>query len=520
MRKIPFLVLIANAAACFLGRYGAVTRQAETQKCSRQTIYNHASEVAGALLDRSQRPSGEQLVLENQDLRRENAQLWDWLDQTVEFPQAKREEFSVRAAAMGLSLNQIAELLALIVGTPKAQARSTVHRLVKAAAVAAGKVLHHFDQQCKSLVSTACLDEIFFHGRPVFVGVEPQSMTLILAQKGERLDRVAWLKRLLGWNALRYVVCDAGTVLQSALAWLSARRQAAGATFQVSLDVFHTAKEAQRVLKILWNRVKKDWKAAEKADPKVARSKRKGEHANQAAAVARSAWTKATRSMERYDAAQAAWKMVRGAFDLFRPDGQLNDRVWAEAWVQEALPAFAGKAWTTLRNLLQAPQAFAFLDQLKARLAELPIQQELRKALIRLYWLQRSPDDGQGHKVKAILVQKVICRKLEREWSTWYSKVASLFKTMVRASSVVESVNSVLRMHQSRHRTLNQGLLDLKRLYWNTRRFRKGPRRDKCPYQLLGLKLPSYEFWTILQGQMAHESTIATGPPLCRASPC
>ena len=156
----------------------------------------------------------------------------------------------------------------------------------------------------------------------------------------------------------------------------------------------------------------------------------------------------------------------------------------------------------------------------KERLAKLPIQPELREAFVRLYWLQRSPHDGQGRKVKAILVQKVVCSKLEPEWFTWYRKATKLINTTVRASSAVESVNSVLRMHQSRHRTLNQVLLDLKRLYYNTRRFRKGPRRGKCPYQLLGLKLPTYEFWTILQGQMDHESAIATPRPLCRASPC
>jgi hypothetical protein len=60
-------------------------------------------------------------------------------------------------------------------------------------------------------------------------------------------------------------------------------------------------------------------------------------------------------------------------------------------------------------------------------------------------------------------------------------------------------MNSVLRMHQSRHRTVSQGLLDLKRLYWNCRAFREGKRRRHCPYELLGLRLPSYRFWDLLR---------------------
>ena len=50
---------------------------------------------------------------------------------------------------------------------------------------------------------------------------------------------------------------------------------------------------------------------------------------------------------------------------------------------------------------------------------------------------------------------------------------AGVFRNTWRSSSLVEGLNSVLRMHQTRHRRLTQGLLDLKRLYWNCRTFRK-----------------------------------------------
>ena len=69
----------------------------------------------------------------------------------------------------------------------------------------------------------------------------------------------------------------------------------------------------------------------------------------------------------------------------------------------------------------------------------------------------------------------------------------------MRASSVVECMNSVLRMHQARHRGLSQRLIDLKRLYWNCRTFAEGKRRGHCPYKHLGLKLPTYDWWDLLQ---------------------
>src|SRR5262249_24354063 len=74
----------------------------------------------------------------------------------------------------------------------------------------------------------------------------------------------------------------------------------------------------------------------------------------------------------------------------------------------------------------------------------------------------------------------------------------------VRASSAVECMNSVLRMQQSRHRRMTQPMLDLKRLYWNCRPFRSGPRADVCPYRALGLELPTYDFWALLHADPAQ----------------
>ena len=101
------------------------------------------------------------------------------------------------------------------------------------------------------------------------------------------------------------------------------------------------------------------------------------------------------------------------------------------------------------------------------------------------------------------LVQQVLCQKLDPNWRESYRRVAAVLSQTVRASSAVECMNSVLRMHQSRHRTMTQGMLDLKRLYWNSRVFRGGKRKGRCPYEHLGLKLPSYDFWNLLQLEMS-----------------
>jgi hypothetical protein len=160
-------------------------------------------------------------------------------------------------------------------------------------------------------------------------------------------------------------------------------------------------------------------------------------------------------------------------------------------------------------NQLRTPESFTFLNRMHAALASISVSQELRAALVRLWWLRRQRPGqavtgsvrGAGH--VAHLVQQEICQKLDPNWREWYLQVAAVLRGTVRASSAVECRNSILRMHQARHRTMTQGMLDVKRLYWNTRVFRSGKRKGKCPYEHLGLKLASYDFCELLKEEFA-----------------
>jgi hypothetical protein len=513
MRTIPFVRWIANAAACLTGPHGAVTEQAQQSGCSRQCVYNHAHEVMAAVeAEHSGGPTREKLLRENEALLRENAQLWGWLLQTVDFPLAKQQQFAVTALAMGLSLNQLGVLLAILLGVHACPSRSTVHRWVQAAATAAGKVLRELDRSCQAFVLVGCLDEIFFHRRPVLVGVEPHSMVWFLGKKAENCQGSTWFGELKPWSCLRSAVCDAGPGLHAGIAQFQQYRRESETdpvSLQKSLDVFHTKREARRVLSTMWNRVERLWEQAEAATRAVERAQRQGLHPRGLVHIASNAWKKASAAFHRYEEAEAGWKRTEPVLSLFRPDGSLSDRSWAQGQVALALPWLSGSEWSKVRGFLQAKEAFTFLDQLHDHLSQISVPDELRTALVHLWWLRRQrPRDSDptavgGYRHAAPLVQQVLCHKIEPNWRDSYRQVAAALARAVRASSAVECMNSVLRMHQSRHRTLNQGMLDLKRLYWNTRPFRGGKRRGRCPYEHLGLKLSSYGFWNLLRDEMS-----------------
>src|SRR5262245_7560229 len=301
MLTIPIVGWIAKAAARFLGHSGAVTEQAQQTGCSRQCVDDHARKVLAAVeAEHCGRPTRAELIPQNEALRRENAQLWDWLLQTIEFPLVKQQEFAVTARAMGLSLNQILVLLGILLGAAAAPSRSKVHRWVQAAGRAAGAVLKRLDQAARSLVLVGCLDEIYFHRRVVLVGVEPHSMVWFLATKAANCQGASWFAALQPWTALRYVVCDAGTGLQAGIAQMQAHRlQTQAVPLEKGLDAFHTKQEARRVLGQLWNRVERTWEQAEAADRGVAQAHRQGQDARGPARRARVAWRKVEAAFRR-----------------------------------------------------------------------------------------------------------------------------------------------------------------------------------------------------------------------------
>ena len=133
------------------------------------------------------------------------------------------------------------------------------------------------------------------------------------------------------------------------------------------------------------------------------------------------------------------------------------------------------------------------------------MEPDVLSALLDLEGLRRQPWRSQGPTPAAAaarglaLARMVQLEKTSPGWREQAAAVNRVLRGVWRASSLVECVNSVARMQQARHRKMTQGLLDLKRLYWNLRRFRTGHRKGQTPYGLLGLKLPELSFWEFLK---------------------
>ena len=156
-----------------------------------------------------------------------------------------------------------------------------------------------------------------------------------------------------------------------------------------------------------------------------------------------------------------------------------------------------------MRNFLNDARSLTFLDRMHRRLESAEPRREWRAAMAWRWWLRHhrpAPSDPVMAAVQTVGRE----RPLTEPEQASYDRVSAVLEDTVRASSAVECLNSVLRMQQSRHKRMTQPMLDLKRLYWNCRPFRSGPRKELSPYQALGLELPSCDFWELLQTDPAQ----------------
>ena len=330
--------------------------------------------------------------------------------------------------------------------------------------------------------------------------VEPESLCWVTGRMVKARDGVTWAGEFARLPALEAVVRDDGTGLGRGVKLERARRRAGGLPdLDDTLDVFHTLREGGRALRKTWAAATRALGRGDAAQKGFDARARQGQSRQGHGAPLNRLWRQAQRLWDQAEAAEMAWKQARSAFELFTPEGRLNDRAQAEAVVAAALPHLGGAAWAKTRRLLLRRESFTSLDQVQERLTGLGLDPDVLSALLDLEGLRRQPRRLSTATRTWALVRTVQLTKACPEWRDEASRVRTVLRGVWRASSPVECVNSVARMQQARHRKMTQKLLDLKRLYWNLRRFRTGHRKGRTPYGLLGVKLPAMSFWEFLK---------------------
>jgi hypothetical protein len=360
----------------------------------------------------------------------------------------------------------------------------TVHNIVHSAVPLAGGINQQYDL---SAILIALLDEIFQANKPVLVGVDARSTFCFLLSQEEHRDEVTWGVRLLelvdrGF-APKATVADFG-------AGLRAGQKEALPKVPCRGDVFHALYTIGPLARYLENRAYEAIDARTKLERKQATAERRRGRKNQSLANklahARSAEAKAIALADevallarwlRYDILSVAGPEYAIRRDLF-------DFVVAELCAREpACPHRIRPVRTMLEN--QRDNLLAFAVQLDRDLATLAQEWQIGVTIAReVLQVQFLPTwDPKRWRREAALRET-----LRGRYHGVCADVQELSNQVVRASSMVENLNSRLRSYFFLRRQLGTDYLTLLQFFLNHRQYLRSEdpsRVGKSPAELL-----------------------------------
>jgi hypothetical protein len=496
---------IASAFTVVFGRYGDVSRYAQQRGVCRQSVYREYACVVATLEGTRWRQQVATLQQQLRQSRQRVAELEARLAEAVVLDQDKQAEVACEGQARGISLPDVHALLDRLRPGQIASV-ATLGRWTKAAGERSAPLLAVFDEYTRAQVRQASGDEIYVTD-PVLMVVEPESLCWVSGRLTETLSGQAWAEEFRQLPALEQVTRDGGSALAKGVATVNQERHEQGqAALADQLDHFHTLRGGSQGVRKLEGRLRSALVEADDCQAALDRQRRHGKSENGYRHKARDRWAKADRAMDAWQQRDAVWQTTKAALQLITPEGELNTRARAEAILAETLPQLADADFAKPKRMLQQPQTLTYLDEVQRKLAALPVPPEIRQAAVRQECLRRRPELCQGDHPEAaclrgvLLVCAVVLAKAGAVGQQAVEGVQAIFRNTWRASSLVECINSVLRMQQARHRKMSQSLLDLKRLYWNTHRFRSGRRRGTTPYERLGVPWPpGLRWWDVLK---------------------
>jgi hypothetical protein len=495
---------IGSAYFVSQGRYGDVSRFARAQGVSRQWVYREAEQVSAILEGTRTRQDNERLQTEVAELREQVAHLEQRRSIAVVVDDEKQTECACVGQACGVTLAQCRTLLEVLI-PGKTLSVSSLGRRTQAVAKQAGALLEVFDAYARPLVREGAADEIYVSA-PVLMVVEQESLCWVCGQKSPDVSGAAWAQAFAQLPNLEHLARDGGAGLAKGVALVNAQRQEQGQALVVDQgDHFHALWQGGMGLPRAEKRASKALAEADAAQQILEECGRQGQSQKAPGIRAGHAWRKAEKTMDAWQETERVWQQTKDALPLITPDGELNTRAKAEAVLAQTLPQLPESDFAKTKRQLQRPEMLNYLDRVQDQLAKLPFPAEVTQAAVQQEALRRRPELLKGESTKAaawrgvMLLCAVVLGKAEQGPQA-LAAVRDIFRRAYRASSLVECINSVLRMQQAQHRKLTQGLLDLKRLYWNCHTFRTGHRRRSTPYQRLGVPWPEgLRWWDVLK---------------------
>jgi hypothetical protein len=364
----------------------------------------------------------------------------------------------------------------------------TVHKIVQEAIVKAR--LHNLSHNLAH-VDIAGLDEIFQNRQPVLVGADIRSTYCFLLRAEEQRDGDTWALRLLECQerglAPKATIADFGTGLRAG------QKQALPGV-PCRGDVFHALHVLTPVATFLENRAYQTIDSLDKLEHKKTRLLRgaRRDQRRQVHSLGRKITILLNEQPKAIDLADDVAVLTRWLrSDIFTVSGlPYADRVALFDFILAELQARAsqcahrlGPVCTLLRN--HRDQILAFAWQLDEDLSNLAAQYQVPVEVVRELLDLQTSDTRQPQRCQK---EAALRQRLRGRFYLIEQAVRELSKQVVRASSIIENINSRLRSYFFLRRHVGAGYLELLQFFLNHRRFLRSEHRErvgKSPAELL-----------------------------------
>jgi hypothetical protein len=359
-----------------------------------------------------------------------------------------------------------------------------------------------------SPIQVGAHDEIF-QDDPVLVGVDPKSTYCYLLAQEPHRDATTWGVHLLDLEkrGLKpdHTIADAGKGLRAGQAEAWPNTPCWG-------DVFHAVREVGQMTTYLDNRALGTMTSREKLERQMTRAKRRGQ-GNRVSKKLMLARAEETRAIQLADDMRllARW-LHQDVLALAGPPAairrELFDFIVAEMRAREILaPHRIVPIRTALEN--QRDDLLAFVVEIDRQLLVIAQKHQVAPRDVRdLFENSRLPSTDPSYWQNENAVRK----RLGDRYRALRDDVREMADNVIRASSMVENLNSRLRNYFFLRRTLGPDYLDLLRFFLNHRRYPRSRNEDrvgKSPAEILaGRPLPH---WLEQLGFTPFRQAIAAG---------
>ena len=419
----------------------------------------------------------------------------------------KIDNFVILASIFVNSLRQIKKLVKQAFGVRKS--KSAIKRIIDAASSRAKPLMEKYFANASKETT---LDEIFIGKKPLLTSVCPRSLAFLWGLLAKDRKASTWEEFLKKSPDLELAASDMGSGLVKGIEQASLVHQA---------DLFHLKNLCNKTLTSFENYCYRLIKKEDDALDKLEKKKSKGKPSHKEARVYKKAKDRTIKEIEKFDLAESTIKKnLYPAFEVLGTDGNINTYKKAKTCIDKYVDILKDLKFKKVKSIisyLKNDSLLTFLKILETRLERIEIKdglftkEEVINHIARSWYQEKTRDTRKGANpevlsrrrlilsAKDLLKEKVLQESLEG-YDKIKTEVVNILNAILRSSSAVECVNSIIRPYQQIKKRFSESFIYLVALYHNLHTFVKGSKRaGKSPAEILGVKLPTSDFFELLK---------------------